>query len=197
MQAVLYHIMGYNLHLCLWSYWQNHSTQTILSVFKKLQSSQGSYSPGHGGLRILQLGGNAHTGPPTEAPLKTGHFRNAFSLWRFQLSCHSSVLQLTPRLGNRKEREQRGRELKRENERSRQRANDMGRVGKSRGENVGKRAGKKECYGKVVGQRDGDSGSIADTRSLVLYYKVYSQNPDTALQGYKRLTVNRLYVTFA
>jgi hypothetical protein len=30
--------------------------------------------------------------------------------------------------------------LKRENERSRQRANDMGRVDKSRGENMGKRA---------------------------------------------------------
>ena len=35
-----------------WTYWQSDPSQSILSVFKKLQSSQESLGPGHGGLGL-------------------------------------------------------------------------------------------------------------------------------------------------
>lgn len=65
MQVFYSDLIGYSNP---WTCWQSDPSRSILSVFKKPHSSRESFSPGHGGARSLQLGGNAHAGPPTEAP---------------------------------------------------------------------------------------------------------------------------------
>lgn len=88
---VLYAVMGYS-NPC--NYQQRDPSQTTVSVFKKLHSSQESLSPGHGGL-VSAAGGNAHTGPPTEAPSRRGEKKKKKNLpFQARLSFKPALPQL-------------------------------------------------------------------------------------------------------